>query len=194
MYLKPVVLLGSALAGATLAVTLASCGGAAPAGAARPQASQAAAARAAGQRPGPPASPSGSPQSRGGDAARASTPSPPPPPSPAPAPPGSGPVPGGLYVDAPDGSPHYIIALSLSEHDAISGSVTFLYQDGRTATVGRYTGTVSPGGKLTMVFGSGKALAGAYGRGVLTLANCRPVLAWAASVAGCRFSYHGHVP
>jgi hypothetical protein len=188
---KAMPLLGVAAAGAALAATLANCGGSDPAGAGPTPASSVAAARTASPRPSRPVSPSGRPQSKSGDAA---TPSPPPPPSPAPAPSGGGPLADGLYTDAADGSPHYIIALSWSGHDAISGSVTFLYQDGRTITADRYTGKLSPGGKLTMVFGSGKVLTGGYGRGMLTLASCRSVLAWAATVAGCRFSYHGHVP
>jgi hypothetical protein len=86
------------------------------------------------------------------------------------------------------------MALSLSGHDVITGSVNYLYQDGRIGTVGRYTGRLSSSGKLTVVFGDGKALAGAYGAGKLTLADCRSVLTWAANSADCRFIYHGHVP
>jgi hypothetical protein len=55
------------------------------------------------------------------------------------------------------------MSLSLSGHDVITGSVSYLYQDGRIGTVGRYTGRLSSSGKLTVVFGDGKALAGAYG-------------------------------
>jgi len=89
--------------------------------------------------------------------------------------------------------PHYVIALSLSGRDGITGSVTYMYQDGRVGTVGSYTGTLS-GGKLTVTFG-GKALAGRYTGGDLTLASCGRVLTWATAVpSGCRFTYHGHVP
>lgn len=196
---KPVRLLGLAVVGTALVVTLANCGSSAPAVAAHPSATQVALGAPPSQRPGRQLSPSARPRFRGGDGTQASTsprstaPGPPPPPSPAPIPRG-GPLPGGLYVGVADGAPHYIIALSLGAHDAIAGSVTFLYQDGRTATVGRYTGRMFPSGKLTLDFNNGKTMVGAYRRGMLAIANCRTVLAWSADVAGCQFSYHGHVP
>jgi hypothetical protein len=116
--------------------------------------------------------------------------------SPSPAPHGSGAtaLADGLYTDAADGTPHYVIALDVSGNDDVSGSVTFLYQDGRTDTIGNYTGKLSGGGKLSMTFDDGKALAGTYRAGQLTLTSCTSVLTWAVNKIGCRFAYHGHVP
>lgn len=100
----------------------------------------------------------------------------------------------GLYTDAADGTPHYAIALNMSGDDGISGSVTFLYPDGRTATIGGYTGKLAAGGKLSLIFADRQALAGTYGNGQLTLTGCTSALTWAVKPVGCRFTYHGHVP
>jgi hypothetical protein len=178
----PILLLSGLAAAAALAATLAAVGGATSAGAAHPAASRATAAQSAGQRPASPTPPSARPRSRPGNGTPAASHA-------------SGTLPAnGLYTDAADGTPHYVIALDVSGDDDISGSVTFLYQDGRTDTIGHYTGKLADGGKLSMSFDGGKALVGTYGTGQLTLTNCTSVLKWAVEGIGCRFTYHGHVP
>jgi hypothetical protein len=114
---------------------------------------------------------------------------------PSPAPHGSGAtaLADGLYTDAADGTAHYVIALDVKGSDDISGSVTFLYQDGRTDAIGSYTGKLAGGGKLSITLAGGTTLAGSYGTGQLTLTSCSSALTWAAKI-GCRFTYHGHVP
>jgi len=99
----------------------------------------------------------------------------------------------GLYTDAADGLPHYVLALSLGKDNVITGSVNFLYQDGRVGTVGLYTGELSGSGKVAITFGGGKDLAGSYTAGTVTFVGCGSVLPFAGS-AGCTFTYHGHVP
>jgi hypothetical protein len=99
----------------------------------------------------------------------------------------------GLYTDAPDGTPHYVLSFT-SSAGVIRGSVSFLYQDGRTATVGSYAGTLSSSGKLTLTLGDGKALSGRYAGGQLSLAGCAAALPLAPVAGGCTFTYHGHVP
>jgi len=182
---KPATLLGLAVTGAALAA-VAGCGSPAPAAAARPPATeQVAAPRPA--RTSPATSPQ-RPALPAGNGARTTSPSGP-----------SSPAAGatladGLYTDGPDGTAHYVIAVGPGGHDAISGSVTFLYQDGRTATIGHYTARLSSSATLAMVFTDGKALAGRYAGGKLTLTRCRSILTWAVTSSGCRFAYHGHVP
>jgi prepilin-type processing-associated H-X9-DG protein len=115
-------------------------------------------------------------------------------PRPSPSPHGTGRVPAdGLYTDAKDGVPHYVLAFSLGKGDVITGSANFLYQDGRVGFVGSYTGALSGNGKLTLTFGDGKDLAGSYAEGTLTFVGCRSVLPFAGA-SGCTFTYHGHVP
>jgi len=100
----------------------------------------------------------------------------------------------GLYTDAPDGTPHYVLSLTSSAGRVIRGSASFLYQDGRIATVGSYAGTLSGSGKITLTLGDGKALSGRYTVGRLNLAGCAAALPLATVAGGCTFTYHGHVP
>jgi hypothetical protein len=187
------VLGGLAAAGAALAATLASLGGTASAGAAHPAVSRVAVVRRISQRQLCQAAPSTCRRSWPGNGAPGASPSAAP--NRAPSSHDSGTLlADGLYTDAADGTPHYVIALDVSGNDSISGSVTFLYQDGRTQTIGKYTGKLSGSGRLRVTFAGGKALAGTYGTGQLTLTGCTSVLTWAVRPAGCRFTYHGHVP
>jgi len=189
---KPILLLSGLAAAAALAATLATVVGIASAGAAHPEAGRVTAAQPVGRRLASLAPPSARQRSRPGNRAPAASPSAAP--NPASSPPASGTLlADGLYTDAADGMPHYVIALDVSGNDDISGSVTFLYQDGRTDTIGHYTGKLA-NGKLSMIFEGGQALAGAYGTGRLTLTSCSSVLTWAGKSIGCRFTYHGHVP
>lgn len=100
----------------------------------------------------------------------------------------------GLYTDAPDGKPHYVLAFTSRAGSAIRGSVSYLYQDGRISTVAKYAGTLSAGGKITLMLGDGRTLSGRYASGRLSLAGCAAALPLAALAGGCTFAYHGHVP
>jgi hypothetical protein len=101
---------------------------------------------------------------------------------------------GGLYTDAPDGAPHYVLSLTSSARDVIRGSVSFLYQDGRVATVGSYAGTLSGNGKVVLTLVDGKVLGGSYTVGRLNLPGCAAALPLATVAGDCTFTYHGHVP
>jgi hypothetical protein len=100
----------------------------------------------------------------------------------------------GLYTDAPDGKPHYVLAFTARAGSAIRGSVSYLYQDGRISMVGKYAGTLSAGGQITVKLGDGKALSGRYASGRLILAGCTAALPLASFADGCTFAFHGHVP
>lgn len=96
-------------------------------------------------------------------------------------------LPVGLYVDARDGTPHYVLSLSASGHDGIKGSANFIYQDGRADFTGIYSGTLSREGKLSIRFYKGTISHGKNG--------CASVLPWAGKIGlGCTFTYHGHTP
>lgn len=100
----------------------------------------------------------------------------------------------GLYTDAPDGTPHYVLAFTSRAGSAVRGSVSYLYQDGRVSSAGSYVGTLSASGKITLTLGDGKALSGRYASGRLSLADCTAALPLAKIAGGCTFTYHGHVP
>jgi prepilin-type processing-associated H-X9-DG protein len=211
---------GLVMTGAALAATLMGCGGHVPPSADRPAAGQAAAtgparlvpasssprlaARAAnGTRVSAPAAsavdtqpaaPDPAPSSKTRHVAKPSSAPTSDAPRPSPSPRGTGTLlADGLYTDAGDGLPHYVLAFSLGKGDIITGSANFLYQDGRVGFVGVYTGALSGNGKLTLTFGDGKDLTGSYAAGTFTFVGCRVVLPF-AGVSGCTFSYHGHVP
>jgi hypothetical protein len=72
--------------------------------------------------------------------------------------------------------------------------VSYLYQDGRIGSVGRYTGKLSTNGQLRIVFSNGRTLAGTYRSAHPALVACTSVLTWATHPGGCQFTYHGHAP
>jgi hypothetical protein len=100
----------------------------------------------------------------------------------------------GLYTDAPDGRPHYVLSFTSTAGRALRGSASFLYQDGRVSTVGSYAVTLTRSGKIILALAHGKALTGTYAAGRLNLADCTAALPLAKVVGGCAFTYHGHVP
>jgi hypothetical protein len=100
----------------------------------------------------------------------------------------------GLYTDAPDGTPHYVLAFTSRAGSAVRGSVSYLYQDGRVSSAGAYVGTLSASGKITLTLGRGRALSGRYTGGRLSLADCAAALPLARFAGACTFTYHGHVP
>jgi hypothetical protein len=99
----------------------------------------------------------------------------------------------GMYVDARDGAPHYVLSVAQGGPGAIKGSVNYLYQGGATF-VGQYTGTLTGSGRLTIRFGAGQVLAGRYRDGRLSLASCTAVLPRATNPGSCTFTYNGNVP
>ena len=54
-------------------------------------------------------------------------------------------VPDGIYVNGPEGSPHYLISLKNTAGGGLLGSVAFLYQDGQTTVVFTFEGTGQAG-------------------------------------------------
>lgn len=106
---------------------------------------------------------------------------------------GTAPLPNGIYIDASDGQPHYVVMLSRSR-TAVSGTVTYLYQDGRTSTSVRYTGQLSGDGRLTITLGNGQAMTGTYQFNQFTLSNCGQFLPDATQLGACHFAYNGHNP
>jgi hypothetical protein len=100
----------------------------------------------------------------------------------------------GMYTDAPDGTPRYVFSLTPDAQGKISGALNYLYQDGRIAAIGQYSGALAAGGKLTVALADGKTLKGTYRAGSFVLSGCAAALPWAQNPGGCTFTYHGHVP
>jgi hypothetical protein len=73
----------------------------------------------------------------------------------------------------------------------MTGSVTFVYQDGRTRVVATYTGRADQRGPLSMILGDQRALNGTYSARQLEFPACGAVLAWAIKAQQCTFAYDG---
>jgi hypothetical protein len=106
-------------------------------------------------------------------------------------------LPNGTYVDAPDGEPHYVLALS-SATGGLEGSISYISMDGRTDTAVEYTGDAGPDRTVTLTTSSGQTYVGTYSLHTLNLNDCGAYLEWAnprqSRPLSCTFSYNGHIP
>jgi hypothetical protein len=97
----------------------------------------------------------------------------------------------GQYSDGPEGSPRYLISLRHIGSSSMTGSVTFIYQDGRTQVVATYTGRADQRGPLSMALDDQRTLTGTYSARQLDFPACGAVLAWAVKAQQCTFAYDG---
>jgi hypothetical protein len=96
----------------------------------------------------------------------------------------------GVYVDARDSGPHYVLSLAGRGPGTVQGGANYVYPGG-AEFIGRYTGTLS-GGRLTLRFGAGTVVTGRYRNGRLILPGCSSVLTRAVNPADCTFTYNGN--
>lgn len=110
----------------------------------------------------------------------------------------SAPAPGlpetGLYVDGPDGSPHYVISVSQVKGTSIAGSVNFIYQDARTGLLSTYTVSKPSAGTMTLALNSGVAVTATVQPHGFTIPGCTKYLPFIYDPAQCTFTYHGDTP
>lgn len=100
-------------------------------------------------------------------------------------------LPAGLYEDGQEGTPRYVLALTHTAPAVIVGSVEYFYQDGRTASAGRYTGTLAGSSGMTLRFADGKAVTAIYHGTTLTITDCAAALPFATQSGACTFTFHG---
>lgn len=119
------------------------------------------------------------------------TASPPPAPSTSTTAGGSAP-PGGMqtgnYADGAAGVPHYVVDVTSSTSSSVAGSITFIYQDGRTADVGTFSGTAGGGRAMLTIAPQGTQASATYTSTTLVLENCTSYLQYAATAAQCTFN------
>jgi hypothetical protein len=113
----------------------------------------------------------------------------PPPTTSAPAPSPIRPTDGTYADDESDSVPRYLLSVAYTTPDAIQGSITFIYQDGRTETAGNYTAALSSTGTTTMQFGDGNTLPLTVQADTLQLAGCDALLRWATRPGSCTFTH-----
>jgi hypothetical protein len=100
----------------------------------------------------------------------------------------------GLYVDGPDGEPHYVISVRQAGLSALAGSVSFIYQDARTGLLSAYTAGKPRAGVMTLLLKNGTAVRATVAKHGFTIAGCARYLPFIDSPAGCTFTYHGDRP
>jgi hypothetical protein len=98
-------------------------------------------------------------------------------------------LPQGPYADAVNSEPHYTITLSDTGAATFQGTITFVYQDGRTAAGGGYHATLLGNGLLTFVTSNGHTLSGVYQFNSFTINSCNQALEFAVPPTDCEFTY-----
>lgn len=96
-------------------------------------------------------------------------------------------LPSGIYTNGPSGTPHYFINLTTKADGTLSGSVTFLAQDGNTSVAFTFTGT-SQSGVASLQTNTGQTISAPFANQQLTLGQCTNLLQFATSQADCNFN------
>jgi hypothetical protein len=102
----------------------------------------------------------------------------------------SGGIPAGFYVDGKPGTPHWFMQLTTGPGNLISGTVSFVYQDGQTGLSQTFSGHVQQGLSTLTLSGAGvrTASVGSDGhRPELFLGECAHYLKYITSVSQCHF-------
>lgn len=95
----------------------------------------------------------------------------------------------GTYSDGANDVPHYIFVLSVGPGSALNGTLSFAYQDGRTATQFTFTGTAGAGtAALTSHGGGPGSMTAAWSAGSFVLDGCTTYLQYATSATACTFA------
>jgi hypothetical protein len=102
----------------------------------------------------------------------------------------SGGIPAGFYVDGKPGTPHWFMQLSTGPGNVISGTISFVYQDGQTGLSQTFSGHVQQGLSTLTLSSAGvrTATVGSDGRHPeLFLGECAHYLKFITSVPQCYF-------
>jgi hypothetical protein len=111
------------------------------------------------------------------------------------------PLPSGIYANGAPGTPHYYLSLTGASNGSVTGSVSFLYQDGQSSVVITFDGTSQNGTALlhpTSVPQNGSAsqnpatvpaaISANYGQESITLGECPSYLHFVQSMTQCTFA------
>lgn len=106
------------------------------------------------------------------------------------APPGDLPA-TGTYVDGSASFPHYVLDLTTSTPASVAGTLSFVFQDGRTSQVGTVTGTAGGGRAQLTISPPGTAASATYTTATLVLESCTGYLQYATNASQCTFTRAG---
>lgn len=99
----------------------------------------------------------------------------------------------GTYTNGPDGTPHYILTVSVPAPGQVDGNVKMTYQNGRTEVAFTFTGvTKSTTMTATLTTSTGRTVSALYlprarARSSFTFNDCTSYLKWAKSASECEF-------
>lgn len=102
----------------------------------------------------------------------------------------------GTYTNGPDGTPHYILTVSVPAPGQVNGNVTMVYQNGSTELAFTFTGvTKSTTMTATLTTSTGRTVSALYlprsrARSSFTFKDCTSYLKWAKSASECDFETH----
>ena len=97
----------------------------------------------------------------------------------------------GTYVDGSASFPHYVLDLTTSTPASVDGTLSFVFQDGRTSQVGTVHGTAGGGRAQLTIAPQGTAAPATYTAGTVVFGSCTGYLSYATSADQCTFTRTG---
>jgi hypothetical protein len=98
-------------------------------------------------------------------------------------------LPSGIYLDGGSGTPHYYVSLTTQSDGTISGSLSYLYQDGQTSAVFSFSGSTNSGTATLTPSTAGGPISVTYSAKQMQFGECTQYLKFAQSMAQCTFTY-----
>jgi beta-lactam-binding protein with PASTA domain len=98
-------------------------------------------------------------------------------------------LPSGIYLDGGSGTPHYYVSLTTEPDGTITGSLSYLYQDGQTAAVFTFSGPANSGTATLTPSSGGSPISLTYSAKKMQFGECTQYLRFAQSLAQCTFTF-----
>ncbi len=95
----------------------------------------------------------------------------------------------GQYTDGPTYQPHYVLDLTATTSSTLAGTISFVYQDGRTSTVLTFSGTASSGSAQLTTAPGARLVDVTYTTQSIDLESCTKYLEYATTPSSCTFTY-----
>jgi hypothetical protein len=93
----------------------------------------------------------------------------------------------GAYVNGSSDVPHYVLQLNANPNGSLSGTMTFIFQDGTSSEVFTFTGQTS-GSSATLTPSTGSPIQATFSQGQVQLADCTAYLQYATEASQCTFT------
>ncbi len=93
----------------------------------------------------------------------------------------------GSYVNGSSDVPHYVLQLTANPSGSLSGTMTFIFQDGTSSEVFTFTGQTS-GSSATLTPSTGSPINATFSQGQVQLADCTSYLQYATEATQCTFT------